>query len=175
MLRTRSSVSRLTARREATNRRHQILVAFLCCHILGLHLSGRGSTSCSGGYRCQESKFGLTDAVGTMITISPGTPGEIGVTFLYSATAVAAVKTVKGGRWHPDGKYWSFPKSGQVLSELLSAFAGEQIDIHPSLRPPTGLFHIDALLEQVRHVVRVKHYSRRTEENYVPWIRRYVE
>jgi integron integrase len=41
---------------------------------------------------------------------------------------------------------------------------------HPSLpetRPPR-------LLEQVRLAVRMRHYSRRTEEAYVTWVRRYV-
>jgi site-specific recombinase XerD len=30
------------------------------------------------------------------------------------------------------------------------------------------------LLDRVRHAVRVRHYSRRTEEAYVTWIRRYI-
>ena len=30
------------------------------------------------------------------------------------------------------------------------------------------------LLEQVRDAIRLKHYSYRTEETYVQWIRRYV-
>jgi hypothetical protein len=30
------------------------------------------------------------------------------------------------------------------------------------------------LMDRVRHVVRVRHYSRRTEEAYVHWIRRYI-
>ena len=30
------------------------------------------------------------------------------------------------------------------------------------------------LLERVRHTVRARHYSRRTEEAYVHWIRRYI-
>ena len=30
------------------------------------------------------------------------------------------------------------------------------------------------LLDQVRDVIRVKHYSIRTEESYVGWIRRYI-
>lgn len=30
------------------------------------------------------------------------------------------------------------------------------------------------LLDQVRHALRVKHYSRRTEEAYVEWIHRYI-
>ena len=30
------------------------------------------------------------------------------------------------------------------------------------------------LLDRVRHKIRVKHYSRRTEKAYVDWVRRYV-
>lgn len=30
------------------------------------------------------------------------------------------------------------------------------------------------LLEQVREAIRLKHYSYRTEETYVQWIRRYI-
>ena len=30
------------------------------------------------------------------------------------------------------------------------------------------------LLDQVRHLIRARHYSRRTEEAYVHWIRRYI-
>ncbi|MSO82035.1 MAG: hypothetical protein EXQ53_01880, partial [Acidobacteria bacterium] len=30
------------------------------------------------------------------------------------------------------------------------------------------------LMDRVRHVIRVRHYSRRTEEAYVHWIRRYI-
>ena len=30
------------------------------------------------------------------------------------------------------------------------------------------------LLDQVRQVIRVKHYSLRTEESYVNWIKRYI-
>lgn len=30
------------------------------------------------------------------------------------------------------------------------------------------------LLDQVRHAIRARHYSRRTEVAYVTWIRRYI-
>jgi hypothetical protein len=30
------------------------------------------------------------------------------------------------------------------------------------------------LMDRVRHVIRARHYSRRTEEAYVHWIRRYI-
>lgn len=30
------------------------------------------------------------------------------------------------------------------------------------------------LLNQVRHVIRLKHYSIRTEEAYINWVKRYI-
>jgi len=37
--------------------------------------------------------------------------------------------------------------------------------------PPAGK---PKLLEQVRNAIRMKHYSIRTEDAYVDWIRRYI-
>ena len=50
-----------------------------------------------------------------------------------------------------------------LYQELLQRDVGEL----PWPRPPR-------LLDQVRQVLRVKHYARRTEECYVQWIRRYI-
>lgn len=45
-------------------------------------------------------------------------------------------------------------------------------------RPPLGFFPDQAaprLYDRIIEVLRVRHYSRRTEEAYVHWIRRYIE
>ena len=34
--------------------------------------------------------------------------------------------------------------------------------------------HMPKLLDQVREVIRMKHYSIRTEQSYVDWIKRYI-
>ena len=34
--------------------------------------------------------------------------------------------------------------------------------------------HMPKLLDQVRDVLRMKHYSLRTEQGYVNWIKRYI-
>src|SRR5712691_9693656 len=44
---------------------------------------------------------------------------------------------------------------------------GQTFQDHPGGRPPK-------LLDRVRHAIRLRHYSRRTEEAYVHWIRRYI-
>ena len=41
----------------------------------------------------------------------------------------------------------------------------------PAVPPSSGQ---PKLLDRVRHAIRVRHYSRRTEEAYVHWIRRYI-
>jgi integron integrase len=111
-----------------------------------------------------------------MIKISPDTPGRVKVTFPYNPEVVAKVKTVKARRWHAEEKYWSFPDSKPILNEILAALAGEALDIDASLgvSPPQVPFDIDTLLDRVRDVVRLKHYSIRTEETYLHWISRYL-
>jgi integron integrase len=111
----------------------------------------------------------------TVIRLSLAPSGRIKVTFPYTPGIVAKLRTIKTSQWHPEGKYWSFPHSKPALNEVLSALVGEDIDIHPSLRTLIGPFQIDPLLEQAQDVIRMKHYSIRTEDSYLPWIRRYIE
>jgi hypothetical protein len=110
-----------------------------------------------------------------MIKITPDIPGRIKVTFPYNPGVVAKVKTVKARRWHADEKYWSFPDSKPVLNEILSALAGEALDIDPSLgiEAPRQASS-NGILDQVRHRIRLKHYSIKTEETYLHWIKKYL-
>jgi integron integrase len=103
--------------------------------------------------------------------MSAGVDGEIRVTFPYSPRAVTAVKSVGGGQWHPDGKYWSFPRSQETVDRLISAFPGERLRIDPCFKPVST----NDILEQTRKAIRTKHYSIRTEKSYLPWIARYLE
>jgi len=68
------------------------------------------------------------------ITIDKGTSNQIRVSFPYNKDYVAKIKTIEGYKWHPDGKYWSFPYSEDTLRKILSAFSGEDIDIDPILQ-----------------------------------------
>lgn len=49
---------------------------------------------------------------------------------------------------------------------------GQSAAIVAEPRPPT--FRGPKLLERVRRIIRAKHYSHRTEETYVSWIRRFI-
>jgi integron integrase len=46
------------------------------------------------------------------------------------------------------------------------------VDSHTTHDHPTG--RPQTLMERVRHAIRLRHYSHRTEEAYVYWIRRYI-
>ena len=134
-----------------------------------------------------------------MIKISSDIPGTIKVTFSYNLEYIAKIKTVKVRRWHPEEKYWSFPYSIPVLKEILSAFAGEEVNMDPSLQTlvsrnqkerstdhrtwhkeplptkveETGIEN-NLLFDRVRDLIRLKHYSIRTEKSYLSWIMRYI-
>jgi integron integrase len=111
-----------------------------------------------------------------MVRISPDTSGRIRVTFPYDADIVTRLRAVKSRRWHPDGKYWSFENSKPILNEILSILAAGELDIDPSLGVsiPCKPFLSKPLLERARHLIRLKHYSIRTEKSYLPWMERYI-
>ena len=105
--------------------------------------------------------------------------GDIKVTFPYDPAYVARIKTIPGRKWHPDGKYWTFPYSKAVFDQIHSAFAGEDLDIEESLRPLVAKAQVEkpaaiSVLDQFRNLIRLKHYSIRTEETYLHWITRYL-
>jgi hypothetical protein len=111
-----------------------------------------------------------------MVRISPDTSGRIRVIFPYNPELVARLRMVETRKWHPNGKYWSFENSKPILNEILSILAAGELDIDPSLgvSVPRKSFPIEPLLERARHLIRLKHYSIRTEQSYLPWIQRYI-
>ncbi len=126
-----------------------------------------------------------------MIEISSDIPGRIKVVFSYNPEYVARIKMVKPHRWHPEEKHWSFPNTKPVLKEILSVFSGEALDIDSSLQPvisqdqdgkstATGTWRKEPspaknpLFSRVRDLIRLKHYSIRTEKSYLSWIMRYI-
>ena len=52
-----------------------------------------------------------------MIKIRSGTTGRITLAFPYDPNYLAKIKTIKGHRWHPEERYWSFPYSKWALTE----------------------------------------------------------
>jgi len=56
------------------------------------------------------------------------------VSFPYNPQFVEKIKTIKGHRWYPDGKYWSFLNTNGTLERILKIFEGEKIYIHPAIQ-----------------------------------------
>lgn len=72
-----------------------------------------------------------TQDLKSVIKISKVEQNRIALSFLYNPKFVQKIKTIKGYRWHPEGKYWSFQNS--ELERVLSVFDGESLDIDLSL------------------------------------------
>ena len=69
------------------------------------------------------------------IHIRPGGNSHLIVRFPYSPDLVAKIKTIPGRSWNPAGKYWSVPDANGAVRKLLALFAGEKVELDPSLRP----------------------------------------
>ncbi len=96
-------------------------------------------------------------------------PCGIKVTFDYNPIYVERVRTIPGRKWHPEEKYWTFPFSKQILEQVVSAFAGQKVEIDPSLKMLASQVSADKtartmILERFRDLIRLKHYSVKTEE-----------
>ncbi|WP_216638261.1 hypothetical protein [Candidatus Desulfofervidus auxilii] len=44
--------------------------------------------------------------------------------FSYDPVYIEKVKAIKGYKWHPKEKHWSFPYSALTLEKILSVFNG---------------------------------------------------
>ena len=113
------------------------------------------------------------------VMISTDSSGALKVTFPYDPVYVARIKSIPGRKWHPDGKYWTFPYSKMVFDQIQSAFAREDLDIDESLKSLVPQTQVErpiatAVLDRFRDLMRLKHYSTRTEETYLHWITRYL-
>lgn len=118
------------------------------------------------------------------IRIKPGGEGRLIVVVPYDPKRVAKIQTVAGRRRHPTEKCWTVPDGEGVLSHLLTLFAGDPLQVHPSLRAPMDLAVREApsgpanlrslLVSALREALRVRHYSRRTEQSYSHWVTRFL-
>ncbi|MBI5286122.1 MAG: hypothetical protein HY878_00845 [Deltaproteobacteria bacterium] len=71
-----------------------------------------------------------------VIVLGKDVSGRTMVSFSYDPQLVEKVKTIKGRRWHKDGKYWSLPDSDGIIEEILKVFKGEEIHLDPALQLP---------------------------------------
>jgi len=79
---------------------------------------------------------------------------RIEISFPYNLGHIAKIKTLKGYRWHPEGRYWSVPYS--EFENLLSIFDGESIVIDPNI-----------YLDELKKELMLRKYSERTIKLYL--------
>jgi hypothetical protein len=75
--------------------------------------------------------------------------------FSYNPQFVQKIKTIKGHRWQPDGKYWSFPGSNETLERILEVFEAQEIYIDPAIQ-----------FEDLRKELVSKKYSYKTVRHF---------
>lgn len=106
--------------------------------------------------------------------------GKIVVTFSYDPKFVAMVKTIEEHRWHPDKKYWSFPRSEDILKKILSVFEDENIDLDSTLQVSFNqtinkrVPNQAQITEEVKKELKLRGYSQKTKKAYLHHIGRYI-
>ena len=113
------------------------------------------------------------------IQIKPGEDGRLIVVLPYSPERLAKIRTVAGRLWHGDEKYWTAPNDEGMIARLTALFADEAIELAEGLRGPTPQPALpsdtaQSLLDRARAAIRSRHFSPRTEEAYIGWIRRFI-
>jgi integrase len=86
------------------------------------------------------------------------------VSFPYNPQFVEKIKIIKGHRWHPEEKYWSFPNSNGTLEKILEVFEGEKIYIDPAIQ-----------FEDLRKDLVSRKYSYKTVKAYIHFNRDFLK
>jgi len=95
------------------------------------------------------------------------------VSFPYNHQFVQKVKSIEGYRWHPEGKYWSFPNANGTLEKILEVFEGEKVYIDPALRtnefpsPLVGKGKGEGEFKDLRRELLSRKYSYKTVKAYI--------
>jgi hypothetical protein len=103
----------------------------------------------------------------------------------FTAADVEAVKRIPGRRWEPHALSWRLPRSEAALAALRAAF-GDRLEVYeevgdskrlPPDHAPSAMegdaVHLEPLVAELRRIIRLRGYSRKTETAYASWLRRY--
>ena len=93
----------------------------------------------------------------------------IEVSFPFSRSDVELIKSVAGRRWDAERRIWTVPHGESAVAALRTVFGGRLM-----LGREPSQSHA-AVLDRVRVCLRTREYSRRTEQAYLAWIRRYLD
>ncbi|MCD6570416.1 MAG: hypothetical protein J7L53_06910 [Deltaproteobacteria bacterium] len=98
---------------------------------------------------------------------------RIVVTFPYNPLLIEKIKMVKGHRWHPTEKYWSFPNMEGMVEKIIQIFAGEKVHVNPSLQKQPSLREkhpeknfLGHDFEDLRKELTFRKYNSKTTEIY---------
>jgi len=97
-----------------------------------------------------------------LIKVSRENSGKIAVTVPYNSIYIKKLKDIKGHRWNPEKKCWFFPKSDNIIEQLIDIFKTENLWIDPSLKKEDKILFKDLRREMVS-----RKYSRRTIKTYI--------
>lgn len=103
------------------------------------------------------------------VKVSKDKSGRITVSFPYAPSLIEKVKTIEGYKWHPDKKYWSFPDSDGILNKILKVFGQDKVHIDHTLH-----VNLPFVIDKLRKAIQAHHYSIRTEQTYVNWVKRFI-
>jgi len=116
-----------------------------------------------------EDKRKILDPISD-IKILKGEDCRVKVFSPYNPLFVERIKAIEGRRWHPEGKYWSFPDLDSTLKKILKVFEGEKIYVDPALIPSPlvgedkGEGHN---FEDLRRGLILRKYSYQTVKSYL--------
>ena len=77
-------------------------------------------------------------------------------------TKQSKVKAIKGYKWHPKEKHWSFPYSDGVIDRILSIFKGEKNELDPTLQVTKKSLKTEINFEDLRRELTFRKYSPKT-------------
>ena len=72
------------------------------------------------------------------IFIDKSEDGRITVSLHYNPEYITKLKNIKGYRWHPENRFWSFPSDNGTLREILLLFEKDDIRLAKSLQHHNG-------------------------------------
>jgi site-specific recombinase XerD len=115
------------------------------------------------------------------VVLLPLPPDRIAVRFPYDRRIKDRLKLIRGSRWDPDGRQWTFPRTSYVLSLLRDVFRDGTLEIPPGLVPevvpaaplnPSGPSNLSAdPVILLRREMRLRNYSPKTVKAYSSCLR----
>lgn len=105
--------------------------------------------------------------------------------FPYNEKYIYELKSIRGHKWHPEKKQWSFPFTMDIAEQIIKIFEGEKLTIGPEIRarldktqngdvPQLGQHDANDLTE-LRRLMRLKNYSHKTIKSYLSCLRTFTK